>query len=136
MPQPPHRRRQNPPHPACPPEEHPQPPPDPRAEQDEIGRSSQHQRGGDVQPHPPVPQDDGTEEQGPTGPHPEQQVHPLLEPAPGQEQADLAQQVIQQAHPHPHGQALGQHHDLPGQGNAHPRSSRPRKPSRTGASSS
>lgn len=134
--EPPHRTGQHPQHPAHPSEHPRQHLPDPRAEQQEVDRSPQHQAAGNVQPHSPVPQHDGAEEQNPAGPHPEQQVHGLLQPPAGQKQADLAQQVIQQAHARPHGQALAQHRDLPGQGDAHPRSSRPRKPSRTGASSS
>lgn len=62
MPQPPHRSCQHPHYTAHPPEDRPQPPADPGAEQPEVDHRPQDQGNGDVQPHPPVPQDDGTEE--------------------------------------------------------------------------
>lgn len=134
--QPPGRGGQNPDRLGRRPKGQGQNPADPGAEEGEVGRRPQHQAQGDVQPHPAVAQHHPAEEEAGAGPHPEQQVQQLPRPPPGQAAAALAEQVVQHPHPHAHGQALQQHLGLLLQGDAHPRSSLPKKPSRTGSSSS
>lgn len=132
----PDRRPQNPQDPPHHPGDPVQPAAEKGAEEGEVTGGSQQQAQGHIQPHPAVPKDHAAVKQPPAGPHPEEKVQSLLENAPGERQPQPPEQVIEEAHPRPHGQGEDQGGDLLFQRDAHPRNSRPRKLPCWGSSSS
>lgn len=110
-------------------------PADPGAQEEEVPGGPQGQGGGHVQPDPPVPQDQGAEEEGQGGQQPEGQVQSPPQQGQGRGPAGGAEQVIDQAQGQPHPQAAEEGLGL-GQGvDVHPRNSRPRKvPGRSSSS--
>lgn len=104
-----------------------QKPPHFLAQRGEIGRRSQAQPQDHIQPHPPAAEGDAAEKQGQAGQQPEEQVQPLRHPPAGDQQAELAQKIIEQPHAHPQQQACRQGEKLGGQRDAHPRNSRPKR---------
>lgn len=93
----------------------------------EIGRRPQAQPKDHIQPDLTAAEDDAAEKQRQTGQQPEEQVQPLRHPGAGAGQPELTQQVIQQPDASPQQQARRQRHELAGEGEGHPRNSRPNK---------
>lgn len=109
---------------------------DPGAEEEEVPGRAQEEGGGEVEPHPPVLQPRGGEEEGQADQKPEGQVQQLPEGAVGGGAADQAEQVIAQAQAQPQPQADQEGPGLGKRVEAHPRKRRPRKPPPRASSSS
>lgn len=99
----------------------------PLAEGPKIGRCPQAQPQDHIQPHPPAAEGDAAEKERQTGQQPKEQVQPLRHPPAGGQQAELTQKIVEQPHAHPQQQARRQGEQLGGQGDAHPRNSRPKR---------
>lgn len=121
------RSQQDPDDPPDPPGQNGQKAPRRAAQDGKIGRGPQAQPEDHIQPDLPAAEAHAAEKERQAGQQPEQQVQPLGQAPEGTGQAQLAQHVIQQAHAHPQQQAHGQREQLAGQGDAHPRKSRPKR---------
>lgn len=97
------------------------------AEQSEISQAAAQQGQGQVQPHPPPLQPGGAEKEGRKNPQPEEQVQQLLGPAPGEQEAGEAEQVVIQPQKGARPQGKQKGLALGFQGEGHPRKRRERK---------
>lgn len=104
-----------------------QKPPHFPAQHGKIGRGTQGQPEDHIQPDLPAAEENPAEKERQAGQEPEEQVQPLCHPAAGGQQAELTQKIIEQAHAHAQQQARRQGEQLAGEGDAHPRNSRPKR---------
>lgn len=97
------------------------------AEQEKIPQAAAQQGQGQIDAHPAPLQPGGAEKERRKGPQPEEQVQQLLCPAPGEQEAGEAEQVIIQPQENAGAQGEEKRLALGLQGNAHPRKRRERK---------